>query len=120
MRVPQAASTLIRIARERSGLSQDELGRRTGIARTAIGRWERGEVEPSFKNVAEVLEAAGWELRFVELDDDDHDRSLITQELARTPAERLDRLGQEVRAFDAMAACAARSLQQQASDAGTV
>ena len=44
----------IRAARERAGLSQEELARRVGVSRPTIGTWERDEAEPR-KAVAKRL-----------------------------------------------------------------
>jgi DNA-binding XRE family transcriptional regulator len=47
----------VREARRQLGLSQEELGKRAGLHRTYIGHVERGEVNPSFKNVLLVAQA---------------------------------------------------------------
>lgn len=47
----------VREARRQLGLSQEELGQRAGLHRTYIGHVERGEVNPSFKNVLLVAQA---------------------------------------------------------------
>ena len=54
---------LLREARLRAGLSQAELARRAGKARSAIGRWERGEVLPSFETLRELVRACGLRAR---------------------------------------------------------
>ena len=53
---------LIREARLRAGLTQDELSRRTGTQRSVIARWEQGSVMPGFDNMLEVIEACGFDL----------------------------------------------------------
>ena len=53
---------LIREARLRAGLTQDELARRSGTPRSVIARWEQGAVQPGFDNMLEVIEACGFEL----------------------------------------------------------
>jgi transcriptional regulator with XRE-family HTH domain len=103
-----SAATAIIEARRRSGLSQAELGRRAGIPASAIGRWERAEVEPAFGTVAELLRTLGYELVVDRLDDADHDVTLIRRSLARSPAERLVELTDAVRALDAMSSVARR------------
>ncbi len=47
----------IRAARRQRGLSQEELGARAGLHRTYIGHIERGEVNPSLRNVLLVAQA---------------------------------------------------------------
>lgn len=80
-------------ARRRAGISQAELGRRSGVAPSLIGRYERYEVVPSLERLRELLRACGVELSFrlASVDTTDHDRVLIERELRRTPAERLRR-----------------------------
>src|SRR5690349_14220288 len=53
---------LIREARLRAGLTQDELAERTGRERSVIARWEQGAVMPGFDNLLEAVEACGLEL----------------------------------------------------------
>lgn len=81
-------------ARRRAGISQAELGRRSGVPPSLIGRYERYEVTPSLERLRELLKAAGFELSFrlANVDQTSHDQVLIERELRRTPAERL-RLG---------------------------
>jgi transcriptional regulator with XRE-family HTH domain len=49
----------VREARRKLRLSQEELGERAGLHRTYIGHVERGEVNPSFKNVLLIAQALG-------------------------------------------------------------
>jgi transcriptional regulator with XRE-family HTH domain len=53
---------LIREARLRAGISQDELGRRVGRDRAQIARWERDAVTPSFETLRELVRACGLDL----------------------------------------------------------
>lgn len=46
----------IRAARERAGLTQEELGRRLGVSMRTVGNWERGQTVP--RNRMAALEAA--------------------------------------------------------------
>jgi transcriptional regulator with XRE-family HTH domain len=80
-------------ARRRAGLSQAELGRRSGVPASLIGRYERYEVTPSLERLRSLLRAAGFELsiRLAKVDESNHDQVLIERELLRTPAERLRR-----------------------------
>ncbi|MBA2331529.1 MAG: helix-turn-helix transcriptional regulator [Actinobacteria bacterium] len=80
---------LLREARLRAGLSQAELARRAGKARSAIGRWERGEVLPSFETLRELVRACGLELGYGIYKHDDHDAELVRRSLASSPAARL-------------------------------
>ena len=80
-------------ARRRAGISQAELGRRSGVPPSLIGRYERYEVIPSLERLRTLLRAAGFELsiRLAKVDASNHDQVLIERELRRTPAERLRR-----------------------------
>lgn len=53
---------LIREARLRAGLTQDELGERTGRDRAVIARWEQGAVAPAMETVLELIRACGFDL----------------------------------------------------------
>lgn len=80
---------LLREARLRAGLSQAELARRAGKARSAIGRWERGEVQPSFETLRELVRACGLDIGYGLYAYDDHDAGLIRESLRLTPVQRL-------------------------------
>src|SRR5947199_16915 len=56
------SGTLIRQARTRAGLSQVELGQRSGKDRAQIARWERDVVQPSLETLREVLRACGFDV----------------------------------------------------------
>ncbi|MDQ3162376.1 MAG: helix-turn-helix transcriptional regulator [Actinomycetota bacterium] len=79
-------------ARLRAGLSQAELARRAGKARSAIGRWERGEVKPCFETLRELVRACGLDVSYGLVRHDDSSRSLIEESLRLNPDERLERL----------------------------
>jgi transcriptional regulator with XRE-family HTH domain len=102
-----SAATLIRQARRQAGVSQALLGRRAGLPGSAIGRWERGEVEPAFGTVADLLGTLGYGL-VLQRQDAGHDLTLIRRSLARSPAARLAELVESVRALDRMSEVAER------------
>ena len=56
---------LIREARTRAGLTQEELERLSGRPRSLIARWESGSVSPSIDNFLEIIEICGFELPLV-------------------------------------------------------
>jgi len=86
------SAILLRGARLRAGLSQAELARRAGKARSAIGRWERGEVKPCFETLRELVRACGLDVSYGLVRHDDSSRSLIEESLRLNPDERLERL----------------------------
>jgi transcriptional regulator with XRE-family HTH domain len=89
-----------------AGISQAELARRSGVAASLIGRYERREVVPSLERLQALVRACGLELSFRlgNLDTTGHDRALIERELRHTPGERLRRGLAAGRAFRAVAA----------------
>ena len=81
---------LIREARRLGGLTQADLARRLGTTQSAVSTWERGRDTPRVDTLARILEACGFEADMTFRRLDDVDRSQIRQNLAMTPAERLE------------------------------
>lgn len=52
----------VRTVREEQGLSQEALGKKAKIHRTYIGGIERGERNPSLKNMGKIAQALHTEL----------------------------------------------------------
>ena len=86
------SGALLREARLRAGFSQAELARRAGKATSVIGRWERGEVEPSFETLREVIRACGLELQPRIVHRDTEQDATIDAALELTPTQRLEQL----------------------------
>jgi transcriptional regulator with XRE-family HTH domain len=85
------AGKLLRDARRRHGLTQAQLAARARTSQAAISRIERGTVSPSVATLAELLDLMGEELTLdAEPIDYGIDRTLIRENLKRTPEERLD------------------------------
>ena len=84
---------LLREARLRAGLTQDELAARAGTARSQVSRYERGDVLPSLETLRRLIRACGLELgfRLFNADVEEHDASLIAETLPLTPEERVER-----------------------------
>ena len=73
---PTVAAGLIRLARDKSGLTQTELAERAGVSQQAISAYETGRKEPTLPFLQRLLAAAGFEMR-VRLEPlDDHDSTL--------------------------------------------
>lgn len=82
---------LIREARKRSGLSQQELAERLSTTQAVIARWELGRTSPSFERVVEAIRACGLELS-VRITKPDPEHALLVEENLRlSPSQRLDR-----------------------------
>ena len=85
-----AGGRLIREARQLAGLTQDELARRLGTTQSAVSNWERGHDTPRVDTLARILEACGFVADVTFRRQDDVDRAQLRQNLAMTPAERLE------------------------------
>lgn len=83
------SADLLKEARLRAGLTQAELARRVKRSQSQIARWERGDVKPSLETLRGLIRACGLELGFRIANYDDSYVSLINEQLARSPAERL-------------------------------
>lgn len=81
---------LIREARRLRGLTQAELAQRLGTTQSAVSNWERDRDTPRVDTLARILEACGLEADITFRRHDDVDRTQIRQNLAMTPAERLE------------------------------
>jgi transcriptional regulator with XRE-family HTH domain len=83
---------LIREARLRAGLSQQELAAKSGKDRTVIARWEQGVVAPSIDTLVELLRSCGFDipLELVPYDPAPDERIREIQMLS--PERRVDRL----------------------------
>jgi transcriptional regulator with XRE-family HTH domain len=86
------SAALIREARLRAGLSQQELAAKSGKDRTVIARWEQGVVAPSIDTLVELLRSCGYDipLELVPYDPGPDERIREIQMLS--PERRLDRL----------------------------
>lgn len=102
---------LVRKARVHAGLSQRELAARADMPQSSVGRIEAELVSPSFATLARVLDAAGFELvadirpkpvtdAAVEAYKQDIDRTLLRENLKKTPEERVLSLQAVVRLAD--------------------
>jgi transcriptional regulator with XRE-family HTH domain len=85
------AGELVRAVRRRHGLTQAQVAARARTSQAAISRIERGIVSPSVATLTQLLDLMGEELT---LDarpiDYGLDRTLIQDNLKRTPEERID------------------------------
>jgi transcriptional regulator with XRE-family HTH domain len=91
--VPGASSRpglLISDARQRAGLTQADLAKRLGVTQAAVAQLERPRSNPRIATLRRALRAAGAELVIgVRPHTSSVDESLIRQQLALTPAQRL-------------------------------
>jgi transcriptional regulator with XRE-family HTH domain len=82
---------LLRHARRRHGLTQQQLADRARTSQAAISRIERDLVSPSVDTLAQLLDLLGDELALeVRPIDYGHDVTLLQQNLRRTVSQRID------------------------------
>lgn len=89
---------LIREARLRAGLTQTELGERTGRERSVIARWEQGAVSPSIDNLLDIVQACGFDLPLVLVTRDSAQDARLEDNRKLSPERRVDRLLARLRA----------------------
>ena len=91
MLVRMTPGQLLRDRRRRHGLTQAQLAARARTSQAAISRIERDLVSPSVETLRTLLDLMGEELVLAaHAIDYGHDHTLLRQNLARTPAERID------------------------------
>jgi transcriptional regulator with XRE-family HTH domain len=107
-------ASLMREARARAALSQRQLAQRAGTAPSVVARIELGDTSPTFQTLERLVGAAGFDLAVelvprtradpvIDAYKHDIDRSLLRENLRRSPDERLKslaalaRLAQEAR-----------------------
>ena len=69
----------IRVARDEADLTQQQLARKVGASRRAVGMWEHGERVPGFYALARISDATGKPVVCTELGYD------VSLEAARRP-----------------------------------
>jgi hypothetical protein len=91
MLTSMSPALLLRDARKRSGLTQAELAERAGVTQSVIARLERGGGNPTFLTLERVLHAAGHRLELTAIEQGLRtvDETLIAQQLALSPADRV-------------------------------
>ena len=83
---------LLREARERHGTTQAQLAARARTSQAAISRIERDRISPTIETARELFDLLGEELRVTsEPVDYGHDRTLLRQNLALSPEDRIRR-----------------------------
>jgi transcriptional regulator with XRE-family HTH domain len=81
---PTLAAGLLRTARDRAGITQQELADLAGVTQQAISAYETGRKQPMLPTLIRLLAAAGLEMRIQLEPLDGHDESL-EQFLASLP-----------------------------------
>lgn len=86
------SGALIREARLRAGLTQQQLAERAGTTQSSIARWETGRAQPSLATLSSLVRACDLELRVSLVEPDPGETSLIERNLGLSPEQRLDQL----------------------------
>jgi len=98
-----AVASLLREARARAALSQRQLAGRAATAPSVVARIELGKTSPTFRTLERLVSAAGFDLvvelvarrsvdAIIEAYRRDIDRSLLRENLRKTPDERVKNL----------------------------
>jgi transcriptional regulator with XRE-family HTH domain len=86
------AQDLVRIARQRAGLTQQQLADRSGHPRETIARWETGAREPSLSSLRKLAEASNLDLVIQLAQRDPSLGEAVDDQLELSPFDRLERL----------------------------
>lgn len=82
---------LIREARRRAGLTQQQLADRAGTTQSAVARWESGRTSPDFDAVLRLVRLCGLDLEVALVARDDSDLAQAQRLRSLPPADRLER-----------------------------
>jgi transcriptional regulator with XRE-family HTH domain len=86
------SAVLIREARLRAGLTQQELADRSGRKRSVIARWERGAIAPSLETFLEIIGVCGFELPLELTPRDESAFERLHKNALLSPERRIQRL----------------------------
>jgi transcriptional regulator with XRE-family HTH domain len=86
------SADIVRIARQRAGLTQQQLADRSGHPRETIARWETGAREPSLSSLQKLADAANLELVIRLAERDPSLRESVNDQLQLSPTGRVERL----------------------------
>ena len=85
------SATLIREARLRAGLTQQELADLSGRQRSVIARWEQGAIEPSLETFLEIIAICGFELPIELVPRDESANDRLQRNALLSPERRVQR-----------------------------
>jgi transcriptional regulator with XRE-family HTH domain len=94
---------VILMARRRAHLTQRELATRLSCRQATVARWERGDRQPAFQDVQDVVGACGLQLDAHLLSEDRSWWPQIAAQLELTPAERVRQLSPSAALVDVVA-----------------
>jgi transcriptional regulator with XRE-family HTH domain len=85
------SATLIREARLRARLTQQELADLSGRQRSVIARWEQGAIEPSLETFLEIIAICGFELPIELVPRDESANDRLQKNALLSPERRVQR-----------------------------
>jgi len=94
---PTLAAGLLRMARDKAGLTQSELAAAAGVSQQSISAYETGRKEPTLPTLQRLLAAAGLEMR-IRLEPTDQHDSTLDAFLGTLPPARQAELAEQTRA----------------------
>jgi transcriptional regulator with XRE-family HTH domain len=103
-------AAILRHARQQSGLSQAQLGKRLGVSQAAVAKLEQPTSNPTVQTLARALRATGHSLKLsAPAMPAGVDKSLIRRHLELTPAQRIRGLEQMYALASKLSRAGARS-----------
>jgi transcriptional regulator with XRE-family HTH domain len=84
------AWSLIRLARRRAGLTQEELADRAGIDSSQITKFEEARELPDLLTLDHLIKLCGLELRYVLDKPDEHRQDALAASLSRSLEDRFN------------------------------
>ena len=87
---PTLAAGLIRLARDKAGMTQTQLATNAGVSQQAISAYETGRKDPTVETLRRLVAGAGFELRLHLERMDLHDSSLADYLESLPPATRAE------------------------------
>lgn len=85
---PTMAAGLLRLARQKSHLTQEHLASLAGVSQQAISAYETGRKDPTLETLQRLVAAAGLELRVRLEPIDSHDENMSNYLEKLSPQER--------------------------------
>lgn len=83
---------LIREARLRAGITQQDLADRLGTSQSVVARWEAGHRSPTVDTMVRAVRACGLDVAMSVVAPDEDHALLLRQNLAISPEARLDKM----------------------------
>jgi transcriptional regulator with XRE-family HTH domain len=93
---PTLAAGLLRLARDKAGVTQSELAAAAGVTQQSISSYETGRKEPTLPTLQRLLAAAGLEMR-IRLEPIDYHDAAVTAFMESLPPRRRTEIEEQSR-----------------------